>query len=915
MGTGIPYSAEQITVPLADSGDVGLPLTLFARGNVTIEGSVPLTWTPCDGATGVYHAAVTITGTLNETVVSVDTILYTLDSPSVPYCSTGPGMYQYDAAAHVVYVHIPGDFPPGTNTYVSVWAHGFEINTSHVTVTGFTVSHTSGAGIHVRGTDTHNRVRSVIVKSCTTAFNKRNGVLFEYASLDSVLSTRAYNNVSHGFCLRASDNCYLAYNESFKNDNPLQCRGGVVGFKIGDGDTNAVETTSAPVTNTVLEYNSAHNNEDSGFEVHGAYNILVRRNVAFCNQDHGFDNQLANGVVYQNDDATRNDHDGMSVEDNADNVEVYNSILSANAVYPFTLKGPDGIRELFVATPYPRSGPHGGFLADNNIVVGLAPTNWLGNNACLGTLGSYYRTTVEYNGSQYASLDLFCTAHPELCGNSWSSDPRFADSSATGGDLRIRGASSDALDGAATARSDWLAWDARGFGPHDGNHSNTGSGNVAYADIGAYEDLPPGPVADLRGDMANDTSIHLAWTATPDDWTRGTADAAADLRYAQTPIIGDGSFSSATQDTGEPSPAAPGTLQGKWITNLSMCTRYYFGLKFTDANNNTSSLGDTASYFTTGIWQNGHWNCDDGSRAQINRNGSVSAIRGRSDGPEGADGHVVASTAVTPTAGNVAIAEVVPSASSLVVKLAYVDAGAAAGQREGVATGVYYATPDANEGWSTRLLYSLPGEGTWVLLSPDRPGRWTFTDPMTINALNPAPVVLGTSWQLVEATNSQVGDVTQLLVGGGLQAALSVGDTLIAHYSVSGAADDSTPSWLLSLSKSASSAAVTRAAGPGHELASSVPTAFALYQNRPNPLVGRTTFRFDLPRPETSCLEVFDITGRRVRVLINAWMPAGRHSIDWDARDRQGRSINPGAYICRLRAGSFRAERKLVVLP
>ena len=94
-----------------------------------------------------------------------------------------------------------------------------------------------------------------------------------------------------------------------------------------------------------------------------------------------------------------------------------------------------------------------------------------------------------------------------------------------------------------------------------------------------------------------------------------------------------------------------------------------------------------------------------------------------------------------------------------------------------------------------------------------------------------------------------------------------------------------------------------------------LPAGFVLYQNQPNPFAASTTFRFDLPRPETVRLEVFDLMGRRVATVRAAWMPAGRHSLEWNSRDAGGSPVRPGAYVYRIAAGSFRSQRKLVVLP
>ncbi len=94
-----------------------------------------------------------------------------------------------------------------------------------------------------------------------------------------------------------------------------------------------------------------------------------------------------------------------------------------------------------------------------------------------------------------------------------------------------------------------------------------------------------------------------------------------------------------------------------------------------------------------------------------------------------------------------------------------------------------------------------------------------------------------------------------------------------------------------------------------------MPESFALYQNQPNPFVASTTFRFDPQRAEAVRLEVFAIGGPRVAALRNAWMPAGRHSLEWNSWDACGSPVRPGTCLYRITAGLFRAQRKLVVLP
>jgi len=42
---------------------------------------------------------------------------------------------------------------------------------------------------------------------------------------------------------------------------------------------------------------------------------------------------------------------------------------------------------------------------------------------------------------------------------------------------------------------------------------------------------------------------------------------------------------------------------------------------------------------------------------------------------------------------------------------------------------------------------------------------------------------------------------------------------------------------------------------------------------------------------------------------------SGRYGIELDMRDGDGRLVPPGIYAYRLRAGSFMAQRKTVVIP
>lgn len=75
----------------------------------------------------------------------------------------------------------------------------------------------------------------------------------------------------------------------------------------------------------------------------------------------------------------------------------------------------------------------------------------------------------------------------------------------------------------------------------------------------------------------------------------------------------------------------------------------------------------------------------------------------------------------------------------------------------------------------------------------------------------------------------------------------------------------------------------------------------------PNPFRGATSISFTIPGGTvngTAVLDVFDISGRRVRGLVQGAADAGRHEAVWDGRNDAGEMLRAGTYFCRLRCGN-----------
>ncbi len=90
--------------------------------------------------------------------------------------------------------------------------------------------------------------------------------------------------------------------------------------------------------------------------------------------------------------------------------------------------------------------------------------------------------------------------------------------------------------------------------------------------------------------------------------------------------------------------------------------------------------------------------------------------------------------------------------------------------------------------------------------------------------------------------------------------------------------------------------------------------ASCLLQNHPNPFNPHTTISFDLPIRSAVCLQVYDVSGRLVRTLLNDEMvQQGRNEVVWNGRNASGRQVASGVYFYRLDAAG-QVETKRMVL-
>lgn len=107
----------------------------------------------------------------------------------------------------------------------------------------------------------------------------------------------------------------------------------------------------------------------------------------------------------------------------------------------------------------------------------------------------------------------------------------------------------------------------------------------------------------------------------------------------------------------------------------------------------------------------------------------------------------------------------------------------------------------------------------------------------------------------------------------------------------------------------------------GHDQAA-VPGAFQLYQNYPNPFNPTTIIKYDLPKPSTVKLEIFNILGERIITLVNSELiMAGYRQVVWNGRNESGNQVSSGIYFYRVEikpvsdpGNSIRFIKKMILI-
>ena len=81
-----------------------------------------------------------------------------------------------------------------------------------------------------------------------------------------------------------------------------------------------------------------------------------------------------------------------------------------------------------------------------------------------------------------------------------------------------------------------------------------------------------------------------------------------------------------------------------------------------------------------------------------------------------------------------------------------------------------------------------------------------------------------------------------------------------------------------------------------------------------NPFNQTTAITFSLPSESPVNLSIYNVTGQRIRTLVNTTTPAGFHTVNWNGRDANGRAAASGLYLYRITSNHGTQVRRMVMV-
>ena len=99
-----------------------------------------------------------------------------------------------------------------------------------------------------------------------------------------------------------------------------------------------------------------------------------------------------------------------------------------------------------------------------------------------------------------------------------------------------------------------------------------------------------------------------------------------------------------------------------------------------------------------------------------------------------------------------------------------------------------------------------------------------------------------------------------------------------------------------------------------NDVQNTLPQSPLLHSNFPNPFNPNTLLRYDLPQSGMVNITIHDMTGRKIKTLVNSAQSAGYKTIQWNGTNDNNKSVSAGLYLYTIQTGNFTQTKKMVLL-
>ena len=93
-----------------------------------------------------------------------------------------------------------------------------------------------------------------------------------------------------------------------------------------------------------------------------------------------------------------------------------------------------------------------------------------------------------------------------------------------------------------------------------------------------------------------------------------------------------------------------------------------------------------------------------------------------------------------------------------------------------------------------------------------------------------------------------------------------------------------------------------------------IPDSKHRLSNFPNPFNPSTTIDFSISQKSKVEISIYNITGQKVRKLVDDQFSEGRYSVVWNGEDNSGKPVSSGIYLYKMQTENFVSTRKMILM-